>query len=327
MSFDPVPWAISGSQLDTYVMREMAHFATRGAIGIQLPAHGKVTATGTPSGNVNIAAGGLVIPNVQAAAIGRGESYVGRIASDTLVAVSPTSGAGRSDLIIATIQDPDFSPWNPYTLPNDIKFGPYFYPQRVSGVSPSTTQASQVISYSAYALARIDIPPNTTNITNAMIVDLRALAQPRTGFAMAAHIGPASTDYLTTAQTAWRNWPTDGLSVALPPWATHCMASIRLNQVQASGAGNFNSAVNIGGIRGISTNFDYNGALPTVVPGAVEGIPMEIFADIDIRSIAGSTVTITPEAQRTFATTALGQLWMDARQQIIYDLRFVERAV
>jgi hypothetical protein len=326
VAFDGVPWAISGSKLDTFVMREFANMATRGAAGIQLPGDGKVTALGTPAGSVNIAPGGLVIPNVQAASAGRGESYVGRIASQTNIAVPPTSGAGRSDMIIATIRDPDFSPWSPYTLPNDILFGPYFYPERISGVSPTATLASQVVSYSAYALARIDIPPSTTNITNAMITDLRGLAQPRIGFAKAVHLGPGTQDNLALTDTSWRNWPTDSLSVAVPSWATHCMASIRLLQIQASGASDFQSSILMGGLRGTGVNFDYNGALQTAVPGAVEGIPFEIFADMDVRTIAGTTVTVSPQAMRTF-TANTGTLWYNNRQQIVYDLCFVERAV
>jgi hypothetical protein len=322
VAFDGVPWAVTGSQLDTFVMREFANFATRDSEGIQLPGHGKVTASGT---NVSIAAGGLVIRNKQAG----GQSYVGRIASDTLVPIPPAGAGGASHLIVATVKDPDFSPWQPWpggTPANTILFGPYFYPERLTATS-TTTKASQLVSYSAYALARVDMPANTSTVLPGYITDLRSLAQPRTGFAAALMAGPASQDSLLVTDTTYRTFPNNGvIGVTIPEWATNCVASISYNQVQASGAGDFQARINLGGLFGDVINFDYNGALQTAVPGAVEGIPFNLFGDIDVRSLQGQTVTCFPQAKRTF-TSNTGTLWFISTQQLRFDLRFVERAV
>lgn len=327
MAFNPVPWAITGSALDTFVMRQFANMATRDSEGIQLPGDCKVTATGTASGFVNVAAGGLVIRNVQAAAAGDGQSYVGRVTSDTLVAVPPTGGSGRSDLIIATVKDPDFSPWGPWpggTDPNVILYGPYFFPERIPGISGATTKANQAVAYSAYALARLDIPPGITNILNSMIVDLRGLAQPRNGFARA--VQPAAVDSLTTssADQTFNTFPNNTLAVTVPTWATHCVASIKLNQVRVQGAANFQSRVNIGGLTGVTSDFNYLGN--SINPSFDEGVPFEIFGDIDVRALAGQTVVVQPQSRRTQVGNN-GQVRTDANQQVVYDLMFVERTV
>jgi hypothetical protein len=325
MAVDPVPAFIAGSQVDGYVLREMVSMATRGSQGIQLPTDMKVTATGSPSGGVNVAAGSGVLRNAQAA----GQSYVGRVASTTFVPISPTSGSPRSDLIVVYVKDPDFSPWTPYTLPNDILFGPYFYADKISGVSGATTAAAQVVSYSAYELARIDIPSSTTNITNAMIHDLRQLAQPRIGFARAVQAGPTSDNLLIT-DTSFRNFPTASLALTIPVWATHMVGSIRLLQVQSDGASDFNAQIRVdNGAGGVVTstvvNFDYNGNVGTPV-GFVEGIPFEIFGDMNVSSLAGQTVTVSPRAARTF-TSNTGNIWYNNRQQIVYDFQFTERVL
>lgn len=320
MAFDPVPWAISGSQLDTYVMRQFANMATSDAEGVHLPGGGKVTALGSPSGNVNVSAGGLIIRNAQAA----GQSYAGRIGSDTIVPVPPTSGSSRSDLIVATIRDPDFSPWQAYTDPNQILFGPYFFPERLAA-SSGTTRAGQIVTYSAYALARIDIPAGTTNILNSMITDLRALAQPRLGFAQGVQVGPGAQENVLLTDTTWKNWPSNSLAVTVPPWATNCLTEILLNQVQADGPSDFQGRVNLGGLTGAAVDFDYNGN-PGSPAGFVEGIPLSIFADLDVRSLQGQTVVVRPQVQRTF-TQNTGSVWFNNRQQVKFDLRFVERAV
>ena len=319
MAFDPVPWAIDKSSMDTYVMRQFASMATQDSEGVGLPGGGKVTAMASPSGNVRVAAGGLVIRNAQAA----GQSYIGRIASETVVPVPPTTASARSEIIVATVRDPDFSPWQAYTDPQQILFGPYFYPERL-GATTGTTRAGQVVSYSAYALARLDIPPNTTQILDSMITDLRALAQPRVGFAQSVQRGPVGGDFLTLAQTTWRTWPSNALAVTIPYWATHALTSISF-QPLANGPADFEGRINLGGLISGQQSFDYNGNVGTPV-GFVEGTPYTVFGDMDVRSLQGQTVVCQPQAMRTW-TQNTGQLWMNEFGQVKFDLRFVERAV
>lgn len=320
MAFDPVPWAVSGSQLDAYVMRSLANIAVSDAQGIQLPGNAKVTATASPSGQVNIAPGGLIIRNRQAA----GQTYVGHIASDTLVPITPTGGVGRSDLIVATIRDPDFTPWQPYTDPNQILFGPYFYPEVITGVAASTTQASSVITYSAVELARIDIPANTTSITNAMITDLRTLAQPRAGAAY--DVQPVtSTQSVLTTDTSFKDWPTNSLQVAVPSYATHAQVIITLNGIKAAGSGDgrINVRINMNGAVGPTSTFIFT--KPAYATDYVS-TTFQTFAEFDVRGVAGTKVIVKPQAQRG-SPAGTAAMTMDTTQQVAFDVRFSERTV
>jgi hypothetical protein len=324
MAFDPVPWAITGSQLDTFVMRELANFATRGSEGIQLPGDLKVTASGT---NVSIDTGGVCILNRQAA----GQSYIGRVASPTLVPI-PANGTGAtvSHLIVATIRDNDFSPWQPWpggTPQNTILYGPYFYPERLSA-SLSTTKASQLVSYSAYALARVDMPAGTSTVLAGYITDLRNLAQPRIGFAQAVQSGPATEDFLALSETTYRTWPnTNTLGVTVPTWATHCVGQISLNSVMTTGNAYADTRINLGGLFGTAVPYDHN-APPSGVNGDIyNGVPHTVFADIDVRSLQGQTVTCSVQARRAFTATATAPMSVNSKQQVAFDLRFVERTV
>ena len=303
-------------------MRELANFATRDTEGIQLPGDLKPTASGT---NVAIAPGGVVIKNRQAA----GESYIGRNASETLVPIPASGASAQSHLIIMTIKDPAFSPWQPWpvgTPEATILYGPYFYPERFN-VSNTATRASQVVSYSAYAVCRVDMPPNTATVQPQFIQDLRNLAQPRIGFASGQMNGPATQDNLLLSETTYRTFPNNAvLGVTVPTWATNLVGDIALNQMQVDKtAADFEARINIGGLVSTPINFDHNGSDWSPV-GYVEGKPFTIFADMDVRSLQGQTVTCYPQARRIF-TANTGGLWFNSRQQIRFDLRFVERTV
>lgn len=318
MSFDPVPWAVSGSQLDAYVMRALANIATRDSQGIQLPGNCKVTATASPSNQITIAQGGTVIRNRSVS----GQTYVGHVASDTLVPVAPTGGLARSDLVIATIRDGDFSPWMPYTDPNAILFGPYFYPEIISGVSGSTTLASTVVSYSALELARIDLPPGTTNITNAMITDLRSLSQAR--YAPAYDVqAVTSTQSILTTDTTFKDWPTNNLVVKVPTWATHAQTVITINGIRADDDGRANVRVNFGGITGPSSLFDF--VRPEWCNDYVS-LLFQAYSEVNVQSLQGQSVIVKPQGQRG-SPVGVGHINVDNRQQVQFDVQFSERVV
>lgn len=330
MAFDGVPWAVTGSQLDTFVMREFAGIATRFAQGIALPGDFKCTPPGGNSLTVNVAGGGAVIRNAQAA----GQSYIGYAQSSTGVTHSATGGSVRSDLIIARVRDPDFSPWTAYSDPNQVLFGPYFEPFIVAGVPSTTTKASQVVSYSALALARVDIPINingsSNGITSGMIVDLRPMANART--AVVKTMQAATVDTLTTGDTTYRTFPSgNSLSVTVPDWATHCMASVRILSVVVNNvASDLNGRIKFDNgagttVTGTAIQFDYNGNAGDNF-SQIAGVPFEIFADINVTSLQGQTVTVTPQAQRTFVTNT-GLITFNTAQQIVYDLTFLERTL
>lgn len=319
MAFDAVPWAIGGgAEVSDETARLFANIATRDAQGVALPGDLKVTALGTPGGAVQIAPGGVVIRNVQAP----GQSYVGRGGSTTQVAIAPTgSGAGRSDLIIARVRDPDFAPWQPYTDPVQIAAGPYFEPFVISGVSPTTQFASEVVSYSAEALARIDIPASTAAITDAMITPLRRLVSPRTWFAYDL-VRATGTQNLSTS-TVFAQWPSNSINVAVPTWATHAQVTAEFQSLVAIGLAYSEHRVVFGGSSGPAFTLDND---TTTQAGGGERVPMPITGEFDVRSVQGQTLVLKTEARRISAGQT-STLRADTRTLIQYDVRFSERVV
>jgi hypothetical protein len=321
MSFDPVPWAVTGAATAAAEARVLANIASHDSEGVVLSGDFKVTQTGTPSGSVQIGTGGMVIKNFQAP----GESYVGKASSSTLQAISPTGGTGRSDLIIARVIDPDFAPWQPYTDPNQILNGPYFQPFVVAGVSPSTTSAGQVVSYSAYALARIDIPAGTTNILTSMITDLRSPYRARTWHDDDNQPTPTVNNLLIT-DTTWRDWPENSVQVTIPPWATFARCSITLQGLLADNAADFASRINLGGLTGQGANFDYDA--PAALTGVQQALNFTSTYRFDVRSLQGTTVTMKHQAQR-INTGNTGNIWTANAPlvQAIFRLDYDEECV
>lgn len=165
MALENAPWAVDGAKHSAAVARTLAYASTEGAEGIVEPADLRVRATQTPSGSVRVAPGGIAILN--RAPNGGQQTYTARNVSETLVEVQPTgSGGGRTDYVWAHIIDPEYGgqfPENPQTAQ-------YFF---------LTASAAQPEGNGWYRLARIDIPASTATITQAMITDLREVANPR----------------------------------------------------------------------------------------------------------------------------------------------------
>lgn len=317
MAFDPVPLAIGGGAQHTdEVWRSFANAATRDSQGINLPGDLKVTSGG--AGVATIAPGAAIIRNAQAP----GQSYVGRAGTPTNYPYpSNVGGAGVTrHLLIARIIDPDFAPWQPSGSPGapntSVANGPYFEPFLVSGVASGVTRASQVVSYSALALARIDMAAGASTGT---FVDCREMAQPRVGFAFDVQKVPA-VDTLTTAQTTYRDFTTSSLQVYIPRWATHAQVSIDILSLNA-GIANADFRANLAGTAGTDVPFD-NAASA----GQLERVPFAVYAEFDVRAVQDSVTTLKLQARRTTVANT-GTLNADTRTLLKYDVKFSERVV
>lgn len=170
MATDPVPYAIQGALHSADVLRQTVYDSTQGSEGISLPANLAVRQTGTPSSQVRVAPGGVLILNSYQG--GEGQTYSARNASETLVDVPASNSTGsKSWYIIFRVEDPQFGG----QAPPDVDAGPYNFIECVS--------TSAVIDHPHYRLARVDVPASTATITDAMITDLREVAQPIVGTA------------------------------------------------------------------------------------------------------------------------------------------------
>lgn len=335
MAFDPVPLAIGqGAVHSDEVFRILASAATHDSQGVILPGQMKVVALGTPGAAVTIQPGAVVVRNHA----GYGESYVGRAPSATQVPIAANNtGSVRRDLIIARVIDPDFSPWQPSGSPGapntSIPNGPYFEPHVISGVPSGTVRASQVVNYSAVELARVDVPANTSAVTNAHIVDLRSLVSPRTANVYDL-VAPSGDLVLATNETNWTDWPIASIQVPVPRWATHAQAIIRGAMMGfGAGSGNGNGSADahmralLNGVAPTTfTPVDHNAhAQQAVTDGLI--IPWSVYGEFVVTAMQDQVVTLKPQARRVLETLTTGRLETNPAFTVEFDVRFSERVV
>ncbi|WP_416520013.1 hypothetical protein [Streptomyces achromogenes] len=217
MTLFPRPILTNGATHSAQQFRMLVRDLARGNEGITQGDDLKVSQRSTPGGGVTISDGSAVIK-------GRDDLFQGHYAVCNVgsldVDIAPTGATARSDMLILRIEDPE------YGYSRDPAVGQIVFPQIISNVSSSATTIPD--GRTGIPLARIDIPSSTATITNAMITDLRKIANPRrdrntylqSPTSASLQIGGNTSQYFyfTTAP----GWP-----VPVPDWAT--TAKIRLD--------------------------------------------------------------------------------------------------
>ena len=171
-----IPWVIAGvDEVPLSTVRTMAYVTTAGRTGVIASDHLKVTATGTPSGSIEVAPGVFVTLNKFIGA--SFESYVGRNWSSSVTTTVPATGAtSRTDLVYAHITDPGQAGH----YPSEPTVAAPVETRIITNVSPTITQLQEHPGYenqSGIALARITRPANSTTVQNSHITDLRVLLE------------------------------------------------------------------------------------------------------------------------------------------------------
>jgi hypothetical protein len=192
------PMMVNGGIHPARTMRMMIRDLSRGSQGVTEYNDLKVSQLTTPGAGVAVADGSGV---VRGAAWGQG-SYTQYNVGSATVNIAPTGASGRTDMVVLRVLDPEYEgSLNPAA--DDIG---YFHV--VSNVSATATQPPAGMT--AIPLARIAIPPNTATITDAMITDLRGIANPR-----------RDRQIYTASPTADQNWAGNakGTYVSYPPAA------------------------------------------------------------------------------------------------------------
>jgi len=324
------PWAVEDAETNAAVARAFANAATQNTQGVNLPGDFRVTALPTPALAVRIAPGAMTLVNRQAP----GQSYIGTALESTDYPIpANNTGSPQYHLVIARIIDDDFAPWQTFTDPNKILYGPFFEPYVVT--AGSTTRSAYelaAVNYTAEALALIRMPAGAQSVLPAYInfdgIERRRLARPRNDFD--GDQKPVTAyQAMLTSQTSWRDWPAEASWVQdVPYWATEALAEIEINAIKADGAGDVDLRINFGGITSGITPFDYNGNAGTSV-GYVETLPRTASAKLDVRTLAGGTHTLKMQGQRTpaFATANTGNVWVDQQQQVRMRVTYRERIV
>lgn len=236
MALDPVPFVIGGdAEHGPSVFRQLAYLATNGNEGVVGPGDLKVTALSVPGAGVQVAAGGASILN----RVSSQEAYTARNpnADTTSVKIAATgSSGGRSYLVILRVDNP-YIDGNAQAPADPVK-GPYDYFDVIAGVPAGTTRLQDIAQYagvSAITLARIDLPASTGTVTNAMITDLRVLANPHETTIVSANLGTVSGTMNTVNDQAF---PPYQPTIEVPRWATHARIDLVISQLSAAGNSN-----------------------------------------------------------------------------------------
>lgn len=334
MALDPVPWVIGGGALHSpEIARAMAFVALGGKPGVVGTDSLKVTAGG--GGNVSIASGAVAIDNTYPGA--DQQMYIAREQTSSLKAIGATGGTARSDMIVVCIDDPQYGGAEPV----DPAVGPYTRYDVITNVGSSATTVPGSYDKPAIALARVDLPPNTTTITAGMITDLRNAGQIGSGGGMAGtakyhkvtrSYNPSTVIELTAAApgAVWPNaagWP-----ITIPDWASKVTA----RAILASVRGDHHATAANYGVIWIVIGTPPGSTVTTPVtkyevpegPGGQDRhIIMGGGADMLIpASIRGTQQTVRIYGQRNGSVGGLN-LIADTNTQVFLDVEFFEEPV
>ncbi|WP_159073625.1 hypothetical protein [Streptomyces sp. RTd22] len=239
------PMLTHGGTHPARAFRMMVRDLARGSQGVTEANDLKVRQLSTPGSAVRVGDGSSVI---RGASWGQG-SYTQYNVGDAIVPVAPTGATGRSDLLVQRIEDPEYE-GNRDPAKDDIG---YF--QVIPNVS--ATARAVPAGMTAIPLARLDIPPNTATITDAMIKDLRSIANPRRERRLYTAF-PGSLSRLTYQDSKWHTWPTAARwTIPVPDWAVNIKAVTTFAGLRMDSADVFASMQQVfGTVQGQNTVID-----------------------------------------------------------------------
>jgi hypothetical protein len=305
---ETVPWFIGGgAEHSPAVARMLAYSATGGTNGVASWPDLRVTALNIPGTSVTVSPGGAIMLNKYPG--GGQQTYIARNMSSTDVAVPATgSQSGATRYVILRVDDPEFGA----QLPANVVEGPY---NRFAVVDSITN-----LNYPHVVLARITMPAATGTVTNAMITDLRAVANPRSKREI-------SVGYSTNADlpnTSYVQWPNYTANIFIPEWATRVEGFARVH-----GALVMNNVVygdyriQFGTITSGVASYDFN-EFGTANNGLrVPTLSCVIGAAIP-DAMRGTTQTVLMQGRKIREP---GFLRADSGTQVEYDLNFEERPI
>lgn len=264
--WSPVPWFVAGGDHPPEVSRLLSYVASNGDEGVVESTDCKVLPLAIPGNGIRVLPGAASIRN-RAAGVGR-QSYLASSDAAETVTLNPTpSSGGRTDLIIARIEDPDY-PGTPAIDPEDAADGPYVFTRVIEGVPAGTTRIQDVpgyTNYSAITLARVTRPANTGTVTSQHITDLREMAFNRQHIDTQQVVGLRQE---LPSEGEW-GWPIGdaGVQVKIPRWATHVEVIMWISGIYLYGPAVGDLRVHFGGndLVGTWAGFDENPAFASVL--------------------------------------------------------------
>lgn len=300
------PMLTHGGTHPARAFRMMVRDLARGNQGVTEGNDLKVRERSTPGAGVRVSDGSAV---VRGAAWGQG-SYTQYNVGDAIVPIAPTGSSARSDLVCLRVEDPEYE-GNRNPAADDIG---YFHV--VSGVSASTKTVPSGMT--AIPLARLDLPANTATITNAMVTDLRQIANPRRDRKLYTAY-PSALSELKYQDNRWYNWPTAASwSVSIPAWAVSGKVAVTIAGLRMARADVFAAMqTKLGSDLGHNTVIDDN-------QGTVVRRQTVVIADNITISAAQRGTTQTLSLQTLMSKIETGDLSVDGSTSIIADVEFTE---
>ncbi|MFC8339293.1 hypothetical protein ACFUJX_20095 [Streptomyces rubiginosohelvolus] len=224
MTLVPRPILTDGATHPAQQFRNLVSDLARDNEGVTRGTDLKVTQLSTPGSSVQVSSGtGLVR--------GRYTAYQGTYAvmnvGSTNVAIAPTGGSPRSDMLIIRVEDKE------YEGNIDPTTGEVNYFQIISNVSSSATTIPD--GRTGIPLARIDIPASTSTITNAMIKDIRQIANPRRERRQWIQSPSTTSTGISNSNGSYAYFSTAaGWNIPIPDWASTAVISVDIAQLKYS---------------------------------------------------------------------------------------------
>ncbi|MFJ6238896.1 hypothetical protein ACIQH0_32995 [Streptomyces griseus] len=308
MPLYPVPILTDGATHSAEQFRAMVQDLARGAEGITQGTDLKVTQLGTPGASVQVASGSGVVRGRANAFQG---SYAVRNQGTDTVSIASTGGSPRSDMLILRVEDPQYEgSLNPAV--DNIN---YF--QIISNVSSSATAIPD--GRTGIPLARIDIPASTSTITNAMIKDIRQVANPRRDRQLLTFSPAGTSTSISNSNGTFAYFSTaPGWNIAIPAWATVVRVRVDIAQIK------YSVAAFIGQLRatfGASLTLQ-----PVILDDNQTAIRRAVAVVADTLTIPdayrGTTQLLRPQATGTTGNT--GTVAVDGSSTLIADIEFFE---
>ncbi|MFF2731771.1 hypothetical protein ACFVS9_28170 [Streptomyces sp. NPDC058008] len=308
MALFPRPILTDGATHPAQQFRMLVRDLARGAEGITQGTDLKVTQLSTPGSSVQVSDGSGVVR-------GRVNAYQGTYSVCNIGAVSvpiaATGGSARSDMLILRVEDKE------YEGNIDPATGQVNYFQVISNVSSSATAIPD--GRTGIPLARIDIPASTSTITNAMIKDIRVIANPRRERTQWIQSPTTTSTGISNANGSYAYFSTAaGWNIPIPSWASTAVISVDIAQLKYSVA-NF-----IGSLR---ATFGASLSLQPVIlddnQTAIRRATVFV-ADTLIITDAYRGTTQLLRAQATGTTGNTGTVAVDASTTLKADVEFFE---
>lgn len=309
MALIPRPILTDGATHSAQQFRLLVADLARDNEGITRGTDLKVSQLGTPGGAVQVSTGTGVVRGRYAAFQG---TYAVANTAATNVNISATGGSPRSDMLILRVEDPEYEG----TLDPETDDVNYF--QVISNVSSSATAIPD--GRTGIPLARIDIPASTSTITNAMIVDIRKIANPRRERTMETESPASASSNISGTSGTFSNFTTAlGRSFLIPTWASKAKVRVDVSQmkyttgtVYALLRATFGASLTLQ-----SVPLDDNQGSGTRRAAAVVADTLTI-----PDAYRGTTQLLRPQVAPQGAN--LGVLSVDTSTTLVYDVEFVE---